>query len=213
MADDPYSVVAVHGLNPKGSKNHAMDTWQDKKTKNIWLRDRIPLRQPKARIFLYKYNSSPVFGTNETRFIHEANQFLECLRLKRRRKDPKRPLLLLGHSLGGILIKQAMVNALANPIYRDIQEATYGLVFFGTPHGGPGDGWQIKFGKASVRIAQSLPGRTSNDVMEALKKGSLFTDTLQDAWRHQLDHYQIVTFYEGIGEVKACITATRCQVY
>ena len=213
MADDPYSVVAIHGLNPFGSETHAIDTWQDKKSGNLWLRDRIPREQPKARVFLYKYNSSPVFGTNETRFNDEANLFLECLRLKRRREDPKRPLLLLGHSLGGILIKQAMVNALANPILRDIQEATYGLVFFGTPHGGSGDDWQTKVGEAVVGIAQSLPGRASNDVMEALKKGSSLTDTLQEAWRHQLDHYQIVTFYEGIGAVKACITATRCQVY
>ena len=37
--------------------------------------------------------------------------------------------------------------------------------------------------------------------MEALKKGSLFSDSLQNQWRHQLDHYQIVTFYEGIGSV------------
>ena len=152
-----------------------------------------------------------MFGSSQGRFIDEANQFLVCLRLERR-KDPKRPLLLLGHSLGGILIKQALVNAFNDPIYRDIQEATYGLVFFGTPHGGPGDGWQITFGKAAVRIAQSLPGRTSNDIMEALRQGSLFSHTLQNQWRHQLDHYQILTFYEGIGDVKAFMTAVffRC---
>lgn len=172
----------------------------------MWLRDRIPHAQPNARIFLYEYNSSPVFGSSQRRFSDEANQFLEYLRLKRR-KDTKRPLLLLGHSLGGILIKQALVNAINNPRFHDIQVATYGLIFFGTPHGGPGDGWQIMFGKASVRIAQSLPGMTSNDIMEALKKGSLFSHTLQDQWRHQLDQYQIVTFYEGIGDVKAFITA------
>ena len=39
--------------------------------------------------------------------------------------------------------------------------------------------------------------------MEALKRGSLFSDYLQNQWRHQLEHYQIVTFYEGIGDVGA----------
>ena len=143
--------------------------------------------------------------------MEEANQFLECLSLKRE-NDLKRPLLLLGHSLGGILIKQALVNAYNDPTYRDIQEATYGIMFFGTPHSGPGDGWQIMFAQASVRIAQSLPGRTSNDIMEALKKGSLFSDQLQNQWRHQLDHYRIVTFYEGIGDVKSFITASICRI-
>ena len=41
--------------------------------------------------------------------------------------------------------------------------------------------------------------------MEALKKGSLFSDSLQIQWRHQLDRYQIVTFYEGIGSVSVSI--------
>ena len=82
---------------------------------------------------------------------------------------------------------------------------SYGLVFFGTPHGGPSDDWKIGLGKASVKIAQSLPGITSNDIMEALKKGSLFSDALQNQWRHQLDRYQIVTFYEGIGTVSVSI--------
>ena len=83
----------------------------------------------------------------------------------------------------------------------DADKLSYGLVFFGTPHGGPGEDWKIVFGKASVRIAQSLPGVQSNDIMEALKHGSLFSDALQSQWRHQLNQYQIVTFYEGIGDV------------
>ena len=53
-----------------------------------------------------------------------------------------------------------------------------------------------------MSIAQSLPGVKSNDIMEGLKKGSLFSDTLQAQWRHQLSHYKIVTFYEGIGHVR-----------
>ena len=80
---------------------------------------------------------------------------------------------------------------------------SYGLIFFGTPHGGPGPNWKVVFGKTCVKIVQSIPGKTSNDIMEALQKGSLFSDTLQNQWRHQLKHYQIVTFYEGRGDVRA----------
>lgn len=46
--------------------------------------------------------------------------------------------------------------------------------------------------------------------MEALKRGSLFSDALQNQWRHQLGDYQIVTFYEGIGEVGVTSTADGC---
>ncbi|KAM0804082.1 hypothetical protein BDR22DRAFT_644006 [Usnea florida] len=78
-------IVAVHGLNPSGSETHAFDTWEDKKSRNLWLRDKIPLQQPDARIFLYDYNSSPVFGNSQGRFIEEANLFLELLRHERKK--------------------------------------------------------------------------------------------------------------------------------
>ena len=77
------SIVAVHGLNPSGSEDHAVDTWMDKKSRNLWLRDRIPQQQPNARVFLYDYNSSPVFGNSQGRFGDEATLFLELLRHER----------------------------------------------------------------------------------------------------------------------------------
>ena len=38
--------------------------------------------------------------------------------------------------------------------------------------------------------------------MEVLRSGSLFSDILQESWRHQLSSYKIISFYEGIGEVR-----------
>jgi hypothetical protein len=80
--------------------------------------------------------------------------------------------------------------------------SSFGLMFFGTPHSGPTDDLKVKFGRACVKIAQSMPWKVSNDIMEALKKGSLFSDILCEHWRHQLEQYQIVSFYEGIGNVR-----------
>ena len=41
-----------------------------------------------------------------------------------------RPILLLGHSMGGLLIKQALINAHNNPKYTSIKDATTRLAFF-----------------------------------------------------------------------------------
>ena len=75
-----------------------------------------------------------------------------------------------------------------------------GLVFFGTPHAG-GDDRLVALGSAAARIAKSIHLQTSSDIIETLKKGSLFTDLLEEHWRQQLESYQIVSFWEGIGDV------------
>ncbi|KAL6714827.1 hypothetical protein ACLMJK_007087 [Lecanora helva] len=77
------SLVAIHGLNPTGTKNHAWTTWEDESSGSLWLRDRIPYKQPEVRIMLYQYNSSPVFGISQKRFTDEANHLLERLYLRR----------------------------------------------------------------------------------------------------------------------------------
>ncbi len=55
----------------------------------------------------------------------------------------------------------------------------------------------MKSGRACVAISRAIPGHPSNDIMEALKKGSLFSDILQDNWI-QLERYRIVSSYEVI---------------
>jgi hypothetical protein len=78
---------------------------------------------------------------------------------------------------------------------------SFGLVFFGTPHDGPTVDTKVRFGKICAAIAQALPGNPSNDIMQALEKGTLFSDHLHEHFRQQLEQYQIVSFYEGIGNV------------
>ena len=75
-----------------------------------------------------------------------------------------------------------------------------GLVFFGTPHAG-GDEGLVALGSAAARIARSIHMQPSSDIIETLKKGSLFTDILAEHWRQQLESYSIVSFWEGIGDV------------
>ncbi|RFU27200.1 hypothetical protein B7463_g9151, partial [Scytalidium lignicola] len=83
----------------------------------------------------------------------------------------------------------------------EILTSTFGLVFFGTPHAGATDEAKVVFGKICARVAKKVIGHPQNDIMEALEKNSLFSDILQENWRHQLERYQILSFYEGIGNI------------
>lgn len=110
--------------------------------------------------------------------------------------------MLIGHSLGGILIKQSLVNAAANPKHRDIIESTFALVFMGTPHSGPTDSSKILFARSCAKIVKSVKRNKSNDLLETVENGSLFSDILKENWRHQLENYQIVSCYETIDPVR-----------
>lgn len=104
------SIIAVHGLNPrsKSDEEHAWDTWRKPagESGRLWLQTDLPEKHTtQARIFLWVYNSTLVYGRDRGQFIDKANDLLEALRIERR-KDPDRPLIFLAHSLGGILVQQ-----------------------------------------------------------------------------------------------------------
>ncbi|OTB13320.1 hypothetical protein K445DRAFT_356051, partial [Daldinia sp. EC12] len=196
-------IVAVHGLNPRGKKraDHAWDTWRypPGSRGRLWLRDDLPRDLPESRIFLYEYNSTVVYGKDRSTFVERANKLLEEIRIERD-GCKSRPIIFLGHSMGGLLIKQALINAHNNTKYTPIKLATKGLVFFATPHYG-GDGRLVTIGDVAYKIATSLGFQKGGDVLETLKRKSIFSDILHEQWRHQLEQYHIVSFWGTLDSV------------
>jgi hypothetical protein len=76
------SVVAVHGLNFKGSPTHAQDTWM--KGDKLWLSDFLPAELPTpARVMVFAYNSSPAIGASAIKLDDHARSLLHWLKLER----------------------------------------------------------------------------------------------------------------------------------
>ncbi len=109
-------------------------------------------------------------------------------------------MLLLGHSMGGLLIKQALINAHNNPKYASIKDSTKGLAFFATPHNG-GDWRLVTLGGVVVKIATAVGFQKGDDVVETLKDESIFSVIMQDHWRHQLFNYNIISFWGALDNV------------
>ncbi|RDA94102.1 hypothetical protein CP533_6594 [Ophiocordyceps camponoti-saundersi (nom. inval.)] len=128
--DSVYSIVAVHGLGAD-----AEYTWSRKvATGRVHLlRDLIAKDFPEARVLNFAYNSvwwadAPV---KTAQII--ARGLLE--QLQRRRSGRRRlPILFIGHSFGGIVIKEAL--CIAGDDEKEIVDDTHGIVFLGTPHQG-----------------------------------------------------------------------------
>lgn len=71
----------------------------------MWLRDSLTYDMPDARIFIYGYDSKLVGSQSKQRIQDLAIKFRVALQ-GIRRSQPRRPLLLIGHSLGGIILKK-----------------------------------------------------------------------------------------------------------
>lgn len=187
----------MHGLNPrsKSEADHAWDTWRTPSGSegHLWLREDLPALVPGARIFLYQYDAAAAYGTDKGNFHDKASSLLEAVDVKRNGAE-QRPILWFGHSMGGILIKQALINAHVNPVYSSIKDATSGLAFFATPQSG-GDQTLVNLGRIAVAIATTVGFSTKSDVLSTLKKGSVFSDIMAEQWRHQLESYDIVSFW------------------
>ncbi|MCJ1243623.1 hypothetical protein MMC30_000820, partial [Trapelia coarctata] len=189
-ANPNVDIVAVHGLNTTNAECHAEATWTagDK----LWLRDFLPQQLPNARILLFGYNSNVAFNTSTAGVEEQAGSLLNKLSFKRVDTED-RPTIFVAYSLGGIIVKKALVAAKLDDTYKAIREATFGIAFFGTPHQG---GELAKLGDIAASIMRAVFRNPKNTFLEALKKNSIFSNGVIDDFRHQLEDYYIVSFYE-----------------
>ena len=196
ITEAEVDVVAVHGLNSKNNPSHAIQTWSATNG-NLWLRDFLPERKPTIRVLLYGYNSNAVFGASATGIDGAAENLLNYLRLERR-QDQKRPIVWVSHSLGGLVIKKAIINAyISGDYYGSIHDATRGVVFFGTPHRGSP---HATLGDHMAKICRVVSGNVRNNIVEALRTDSMFAGDINKdfARRAKALELRVLNFIESL---------------
>ncbi|KAH7230968.1 hypothetical protein BKA59DRAFT_321505 [Fusarium tricinctum] len=186
-------IVAVHGLNFKNSNDHARKTWT--MSDKLWLKDFLPgaLLPKHPRVMLFEYNSSPALGATAIKLSGHANNLLQWLKLKRK-NDPQRPLIFICHSLGGLIVKEALVAATLDVTYKSTVEAACLLVFFATPHQG---GNYASLGDIVAKIVRTGMSKPRNDLLDALKENSDQAMQRFEQARHLPERCLVVNFYEG----------------
>jgi tetratricopeptide (TPR) repeat protein len=186
------SIIAVHGLDPLNNEEHGLSTWsQDGVT---WLKDFLPHhhRVKPLRVLVFGYNSSAVFGASTAGVYGAAESLINQLSLVR--KDcPMRPIVFVCHSLGGIVVKRAIVSAHTTDYYRNIYDSTKGVAFFATPHNG-GNG--ATFGDVLVRICRAVTGNARNDIMEALRRDSNIASHINRDFARRARGLRVLNFIE-----------------
>ncbi|KAJ5100300.1 P-loop containing nucleoside triphosphate hydrolase [Penicillium angulare] len=113
-------------------------------TKDVfWPRDLLVNENEtqKARIMTYGYDSHVTTffeANNHDNISKQAESFMVPLQ-QAREENAQRPLILVAHGLGGIIIKGALEESKRSehrPQFLSIYNSLRGIIFLGTPHGG-----------------------------------------------------------------------------
>ncbi|EMC96971.1 hypothetical protein BAUCODRAFT_434731 [Baudoinia panamericana UAMH 10762] len=100
-------VVFVHELGGDGR-----DSWS--RDGLMWPEELFGERIPNARIITWGYDSSPkdfFQGNGQQTLKGRALELLSDLKDERRQEEKNRSIIFIGHSLGGLTIKQALTKA------------------------------------------------------------------------------------------------------
>jgi hypothetical protein len=137
-----------------------------------------------ADVVHLRYNSGRHISTNGTEFAHLLEQFVACW--PRRSVD----LALVGHSMGGLVIRSACASAAAQD-HRWPQRLR-GIVSLGTPHHGApmeraGQGVDLLLGTSPYTAAFTRLGRLRSAGITDLRHGAILDGDWQGGDRF-LDH-------------------------
>ncbi|KAF1818286.1 uncharacterized protein K489DRAFT_374466 [Dissoconium aciculare CBS 342.82] len=124
-------IIAVTRLG-----GHAIASWSLPNGK-MWLRDYVPSSAPTARILTYGYpNQLEGSNLSNSTLRDLASEFLNNLVIIRNRtaQGVQRPMILVGHCLGGLIIKMALIQARELNIISKLPVRLF--IFLATPHRG-----------------------------------------------------------------------------
>lgn len=152
-----------------------------------------------ARILTYGFNAYYVRKRaavpSVNRLLDHATNFLLDLTNDRALcKRIGRPLIVVAHSLGGLVCKQAVLLSRNHPDahFHDMFDSLKGIVFMGTPHRGS---WMANWASIPARTL-SIFRSTNKSLLEILETENEFLESIQDDFlsmlRQQLQQGKVV---------------------
>jgi hypothetical protein len=196
--DANVDIVVVTGLG-----GHAVGSFRSADGTTVWLRDFAPEDIPRARFITYGYDTTVVASDNN-QGVHElARILLDGLVIFRQRtQTQQRPLLFVCHSLGGVVLKEALVMSSKATEEKhkkllDVMTVTYSLVFMGVPNLGLKHNQleTVAKGRRNEGFVRDLLVRSDGEASQFL---SYLTSEFSDLDRRRSLPFEIVSYYETV---------------
>ncbi|KAH7260608.1 Alpha/Beta hydrolase protein [Fusarium solani] len=200
--DATVDICFIHGLSGNREK-----TWRGHGHSEPWPKTLLPSKLTRARILTYGYDAYVVAKSgpaSTNRLIDHATNLLNDLTTDRALSGASsRPLIFVVHSLGGLVLKAAILRSRNNPDrhLRGIFEHTKGIVFMGTPHKGS---WMADWARMPAS-ALGLIKSTSVTLLDLLQRDNQLLESIQvEFWsmirdlRESGRSLEIMCFYEEL---------------
>lgn len=196
-------VVFVHGL-----EGHAESTWTSEKNGVFWPARLLPpvLEEVKARILVYGYDANvtlPGVGTKDKIHNHAEQLLAELHGNRRKEQATERPIVFIAHSLGGLVVKSALVHSaevrgFKTGHLRSIFVSTYGILFLGTPHKGVDVGkwrshWESACGTATSHNCTSA----QSQILDSLNINHETLQVVDRCFIQIIGRFRVFFFHEG----------------
>ncbi|GME48380.1 protein serac1 [Neofusicoccum parvum] len=153
----------------------------------MWLLDALPRDLTGVRVLIYGYDTQ-LTGSKSFQNINDlGTKFRTDLKVVR--GEEKRPLVILGHSLGGIVAKQSIIQMPSgDPSDQATLKSIRGLLLFGVPNRG----------MATESLLPMVEGQPNRPLVDALAEGNGTLRAQADGFpaAFAFRDAEIVAFYE-----------------
>ncbi|KAI0813459.1 hypothetical protein GGR55DRAFT_677101 [Xylaria sp. FL0064] len=197
--DSGVDLVFVHGL--RGSR---VKTWS--KDGIFWPRDLLRDDVKMARVIMWGCDAdiANIFTpAGQKSLFGHANTLLRDL--ARHRSEITRPIVFICHSLGGLVVKEALISSASYdhsnrfPQLAQIYRSTVGVVFMGTPHRGSS---LETYGEIVVKIAKLSGRRPNAQLLQTLRPDSHILEKLRNDFTTISNNMVVMCFYEELPTTK-----------
>ena len=207
----------VRTSKPAGEPTQAKETQrcfdfkkQQARISVFWPQALLPHDRKDVRVLTYGYDSQITKGchrtANKMNLYDHGRTFLRALAVNRSRSNcQNRPLIFVAHSLGGLIVKEALRLSWEEKYHKELQSvyrSTLATIFFGTPHRGSED---AAWGDAIRWLTSLTQNDTTSVLLDELNPayGGSKLDELSHAFSSMLSEKEIkvYTFVEAEGKV------------
>lgn len=165
------------------------------------------VEEEKARILVYGYDAdvtSFTDGASKDKIHNHAEYLVAELSANRQiRKVTQRPIVFIAHSLGGLVVKRALIYSSEirgnyTEHLRSIFVSTYGILFLGTPHKGSNVAeWGSRLEWICGAILPSKLVDTQPQLIDALKTNNETLQNIDRQFSQLTTRFRIYFFHEG----------------